>query len=44
MKKNYEQSIGQWKNGLLDGIGKRTYADGKIEEGKFMINVYIGKE
>ena len=24
---NGDKYIGQWKNGLLDGIGKRTYAD-----------------
>jgi len=27
-----------------DGIGKLTYSDGRVEEGRFMIGVYIGKE
>jgi hypothetical protein len=44
---NYEDGrkyIGEWKEGKKEGIGKLTYSDGKVEEGKFMLNVYIGKE
>ncbi|MEJ6749000.1 MAG: hypothetical protein QNK60_03635 [Flavobacteriales bacterium] len=25
-------------------MGKLTYSDGRVEEGRFMIGVYIGKE
>ena len=30
---------GEWKDGLEDGIGKKTYSDGRVEEGRFMIGV-----
>ena len=41
---NGEKYVGEWKDGKQDGIGKKTYSDGRVEEGKFMIDVYIGKE
>ena len=36
--------VGESKDNLFDGIGKLTYSDGRVEEGRFMIGVYIGKE
>jgi len=33
---------GEWKDGKPDGKGKMTYKNGKIEEGRFMIGVWIG--
>jgi hypothetical protein len=29
---------------MRNGQGKMTYSDGRVEEGRFMIGVYIGKE
>jgi len=34
---------GEWKDGKPDGKGKMTYKNGKTEEGRFMIGVWIGK-
>jgi hypothetical protein len=39
-----DKYVEELKNGLYDGIGKLTYSDGRVEEGRFMIGVYIGKE
>ena len=42
--KNGSTYVGEWKDDKKDGIGKLTYSDGRVEEGRFMIDVYIGKE
>ena len=39
-----DKYVGEWKDNKKDGIGKLTYSDGRVEEGRFMIGVYIGKE
>ena len=39
-----DKYVGELKDNLYDGIGKLTYSDGRVVEGRFMIGVYIGKE
>ncbi len=39
-----DKYVGEWKDGKPDGKGKKTYKNGKIEEGRFMIGVWIGEE
>ena len=35
----WEKYVGELKDNLYDGIGKLTYSDGRVEEGRFMIGV-----
>ena len=37
-----ESLEGQFKNGILHGEGKMTYADGKITTGRWSNNIFDG--
>ena len=41
---NGDKYVGEWFLEKPGGIGKMTYSDGRVEEGRFMMGVYIGKE
>jgi hypothetical protein len=41
--KDGSRYVGRWKRGIQHGFGKMMFADGTVNEGYFVNNIYVGQ-